>query len=51
VLLSGFYVVPLHHQPDQWVAHWANVRQPDYTPVYGVQFPTWWDDGSRTPQN
>lgn len=51
LLLSGFYVVPLYHQPDQWVGHWANIRQPDYTPVYGVQFPTWWDDGSRAPQD
>ncbi|MBO6901822.1 MAG: ABC transporter substrate-binding protein [Rhizobiaceae bacterium] len=50
VLLSGFYVVPLYHQPDQWIAHWANIKQSGYTPIYGEQFPTWWDDGSRPPQ-
>ncbi len=50
VLLSGYYVVPLYHQPNQWIAHWANIRQPGYTPVYGAQLPTWWDDGSRPPQ-
>ena len=50
VLLSGFYVVPLYHQPDQWIAHWANIKQSGFTPIYGEQFPTWWDDGSRPPQ-
>ena len=50
VLLSGAYVVPLYYQPDQWIAHWSNIRQPEKTSVYGVQFPTWWDDGSRPPQ-
>ncbi|MBX3532265.1 MAG: ABC transporter substrate-binding protein [Rhizobiaceae bacterium] len=47
LLLSGAYVVPLYYQPRQWVAHWANIRQPEKTSLYGVQMPTWWDDGSR----
>lgn len=50
VLLSGSYVVPLYHQPEQWVAHWANLHHPEHTPVYGMQLPTWWDDGTRPPQ-
>lgn len=49
LLLSGAYVAPLYHQPRQWIAHWANIRQPDRTSVYGAQMPTWWDDGSRKP--
>jgi peptide/nickel transport system substrate-binding protein len=47
LLLSGAYVVPLYYQPRQWVAHWANIRQPPKPSLYGVQMPTWWDDGSR----
>ena len=42
VLLSGAYVVPLYHQPMQWVARWKQIRHPDVTPVYGAQFQTWW---------
>ena len=42
VLLSGAWVVPLYHQPEQWVARWSHVGRPDVTPVYGYQLPTWW---------
>ncbi len=42
VLLAGAYVVPLYHQPEQWVARWHHIRHPDITPVYGYQLPTWW---------
>lgn len=46
VLLSGFHVVPLYHQPEQWVARWRHVRHPEITPVYGFQLVSWWrDDG------
>lgn len=42
VLMSGAYVVPLYHQPKQWVARWKHIRHPDETPVYGYQLQTWW---------
>jgi peptide/nickel transport system substrate-binding protein len=42
VLISGAYVVPLYHRPEQWVARWKHLRHPDKTPVYGYQLPTWW---------
>lgn len=42
VLLSGFYVVPLYHQPKQWVARWKHIAHPERTPIYGYQLPTWW---------
>ncbi|WP_457936981.1 extracellular solute-binding protein [Mesorhizobium sp. 10J20-29] len=42
VLLSGYYVVPLYHQPDQWLARWKHIEHPDKTPIYGYQLPTWW---------
>ena len=42
LLLSGFYVVPLYHQPEQWVARWKHLQHADKVPVYGYQLPTWW---------
>lgn len=42
VLLSGAYVVPLYHQPEQWVARWSRIHVPQKTSVYGFQLPTWW---------
>lgn len=42
VLLSGFYVVPLYFQPEQWVARWASVQHPEQTSIYGVTLPTLW---------
>jgi peptide/nickel transport system substrate-binding protein len=46
VLLSGFYVVPLFHLPEQWVARWAYVERPTVTPLSGYLPETWW----RQPQ-
>lgn len=42
ILLNGAYVVPLFHQPDQWVAHWKRIAHPDRVPIYGYQLDTWW---------
>ncbi len=42
VLLSGFYVVPLYYQPQQWLARWADVKHPDKTSIYGATLPTFW---------
>jgi peptide/nickel transport system substrate-binding protein len=42
VLLSGFYVVPLYHQPEQWVGRWSHVGRPEATPLLGYQLTTWW---------
>ena len=42
VLLSGSYVVPLYHQPEQWMARWSHIEHPETTPIYGYQLPTWW---------
>lgn len=42
VLLSGDYVIPLYHQPEQWVAFWSHVKQPDATSLYGYRANTWW---------
>lgn len=42
VLLSGAYMIPLFHQPDQWLALWRKVKTPDKTSLYGYRSDTWW---------
>jgi peptide/nickel transport system substrate-binding protein len=42
VLISGFYVVPLFHTPDQWIARWARIERPARTSLYGYLPETWW---------
>ena len=46
VLISGFYVVPLFHAPEQWIARWAHVQHPAATSLHGYIPETWW----RAPQ-
>ena len=49
VLLSGDYVIPLFHVPKQWIAHWAQLKHPDKTPVFGYSMPpdTWWIEDAK----
>jgi peptide/nickel transport system substrate-binding protein len=47
VLISGFYIVPLFHATDQWVARWTRVQHPTGTSLYGYLPETWWQ---QTPQ-
>ncbi len=42
VLLSGFYVVPLFHVPENWVARWSRIEHPEKTSLYGQRYDTWW---------
>jgi peptide/nickel transport system substrate-binding protein len=42
VLISGFYVVPLFHLPDQWLARWTHIRRPEKTSLFGYLPETWW---------
>jgi peptide/nickel transport system substrate-binding protein len=42
VLISGFYVVPLFHLPEQWVARWSQIARPEKTSLYGYLPETWW---------
>jgi len=51
VLLSGFYIVPLYHKADQWIAYRSDLRYPARLPEYGAPLfgetlNTWW----RAPQ-
>ena len=47
VLLSGFYIVPLFHAPDQWIAASTALARPKQSPHYGPPsgsstLDTWW---------
>ncbi len=42
VLLSGFYVVPLFHVADQWIAYDASLKRPSRPPLLGINVDTWW---------
>jgi len=46
VLISGFYVVPLFHLPDHWVARWTTIEHPREMSLMGFIPETWW----RQPQ-
>ena len=42
VLLSGFYVVPLYNQPEQWIARSTSVRRPATVSLFGFLPDTLW---------
>jgi peptide/nickel transport system substrate-binding protein len=47
VLLSGFYIVPLFHSPDQWIAASTKLARPAILPRHGpasggATLDTWW---------
>lgn len=42
LLMSGFYMVPMQHNTEQWVAYWNYMQHPERTPLYGYQLPVWW---------
>ncbi|HKY87102.1 MAG TPA: extracellular solute-binding protein [Pseudorhodoplanes sp.] len=42
ILISGFYVVPLFHLPDQWIARSSAIAHPATTPLFGYLPETWW---------
>jgi peptide/nickel transport system substrate-binding protein len=47
VLLSGFYVIPLYHAPEQWVARWSSIQHPEKTPLSGYLPESWWREPAR----
>jgi peptide/nickel transport system substrate-binding protein len=42
VLISGFYLVPLFHAPEDWWAMWTRVEHPETPSLYGAEPATWW---------
>ena len=47
MLLSNAYVVPLYHLGQQWVARAKHIGRPETIPLYGFQFPAWWDERTQ----
>jgi peptide/nickel transport system substrate-binding protein len=47
VLISGFYVVPLFHLPQLWLARWTSIARPAATSLSGYVPETWWRDPQR----
>jgi peptide/nickel transport system substrate-binding protein len=44
LLMNGYYVIPLFHIGEQWIARWKYIGHPNYVPLYGAQIPVWWDE-------
>jgi len=42
-LLSGVYVIPLFHLPNQWVAKWQHIHHPKQQTLWGMRIDTWWN--------
>jgi peptide/nickel transport system substrate-binding protein len=46
VLMSGVYVLPLYHLPQEWVARWPAIERPKILSLYGSPVETWWRAGA-----
>jgi peptide/nickel transport system substrate-binding protein len=42
LLISGDYVIPLHHAKGSWIAWWSHLKRPARAPLSGVALDTWW---------
>jgi peptide/nickel transport system substrate-binding protein len=42
VLISGFYVIPLFHPPEHWIARWTTIEHPSELSLMGYVPETWW---------
>jgi peptide/nickel transport system substrate-binding protein len=42
VLISGLYVLPLFHLPQDWIARWPEIERPGELSLYGSPIETWW---------
>jgi peptide/nickel transport system substrate-binding protein len=47
--MSGFYVMPLFHRSDQWVARWVDIERPAKTSIHGILPETWWHRPEARP--
>lgn len=47
ILISGYYVVPLYHIAQQWVARRSHIAHSDVLPLYGYYLPAWWDASAQ----
>jgi peptide/nickel transport system substrate-binding protein len=44
VLISGHYLIPLFHSPEDWWAVWTRVKHPEKPSLYGPEPTTWWTE-------
>lgn len=42
VLISGFYMLPLFHSPEEWWARWTRIQRPEALALTGPEPTTWW---------
>ncbi|WP_349958243.1 extracellular solute-binding protein [Rhizobium sp. ZPR3] len=47
ILISGYYMVPLYHIGQQWIARRSHIAHPDVLPLYGYYLPAWWDASAQ----
>ena len=49
-LWEGQYLIPLYHNPTDFVAYWKPLQHPENNPLYGMVIETWWmqTDSSST---
>ncbi len=41
-LMSGNYVIPMYHQPEDRLARKSSLQRPQKTPLYGYDLMSWW---------
>jgi peptide/nickel transport system substrate-binding protein len=41
-LIAGFYVIPLYHAPERWVARWTRIGRPERLPRFDFTPDVWW---------
>ncbi|AYG66237.1 MULTISPECIES: extracellular solute-binding protein [unclassified Rhizobium] len=47
ILISGYYMVPLYHIGQQWIARRSHIAHSDVLPLYGYYLPAWWDASAQ----
>ncbi|ENN87085.1 hypothetical protein RHSP_67687 [Rhizobium freirei PRF 81] len=47
ILISGYYMVPLYHIGQQWIARRSHIARSDVLPLYGYYLPAWWDASAQ----
>ena len=47
LLMNGNYIMPLYHLDKQRIAVRKNIKRPEISSLYGVQFITWWDENAK----
>jgi peptide/nickel transport system substrate-binding protein len=46
-IVSGDYVIPLFHLPNQWIAHWRHIKSPVRPALAGAELDSWWTEGDK----